>query len=308
MTVLAHGSLRLTASVTAILLALAAVVLPPASVDGQVARSGQTIAPVYEGWESNTDGSFNLVFGYLNRNWEEEFHLPVGPANSIEPNGPDQGQPTYFFPRRNRFVFRIRVPKDFGNKELVWSVTSQGKTERAYATLKPDYVLDDMVLMSNIGAGGALSSTPDMVGNKAPTVLVEGGSARTTVVGAPVSLTAITTDDDKPTPRRMPPVLGGNYMLPNSAKGLRLSWFMYRGPGKAVTFDPPQSKVWEDTRDGGKSPWSAGWINPPVPPGGRWVVWATFNEAGTYVLRCLVHDGGLSSSADVTVVVKGATY
>ena len=34
--------------------------------------SGQNIAPVYEGWEQNTDGSFNLVFGYMNRNWEEE--------------------------------------------------------------------------------------------------------------------------------------------------------------------------------------------------------------------------------------------
>ena len=100
MTVIARSSLRLAAS--AILLALATAVVPPASVDGQVARAGQTIAPVYEGWESNADGSFNLVFGYLNRNWEEEFHLPIGPANSIEPNGSDQGQPTYFFPRRNR--------------------------------------------------------------------------------------------------------------------------------------------------------------------------------------------------------------
>ena len=206
MTVIARRSLRL--AVAAILLALATAVVPPASVDGQVARAGQTIAPVYEGWESNADGSFNLVFGYLNRNWEEEFHLPIGPANSIEPNGPDQGQPTYFFPRRNRFVFRIRVPKDFGNKELVWSLTTQGKTERAYATLKPDYVLDDMILMSNIGAGGALSSTPDMVGNQAPTVVVEGGSSRTTVIAAPLSLVATTSDNRKPTPRRMTQVLG----------------------------------------------------------------------------------------------------
>ena len=25
-----------------------------------------------------------------------------------------------------------------------------------------------------------------------------------------------------------------------------------------VMFDPPQTKVWEDTRDGGNSPWSSG--------------------------------------------------
>ena len=73
--------------------------------------SGQNIAPVYEGWEQNTDGSFTLVFGYFNRNWEEEIDLPVGADNAIEPGGPDQGQPTHFLPRRNRFLFRIRVPR-----------------------------------------------------------------------------------------------------------------------------------------------------------------------------------------------------
>ena len=38
------------------------------------------------------------------------------PPTRIEPGGPDQGQPTHFLPRRNRFVFRIRVPKDFGHE------------------------------------------------------------------------------------------------------------------------------------------------------------------------------------------------
>ena len=81
--------------------------------------TGQNIAPAYEGWEKNADGSFNLVFGYFNRNWEEQIDTPVGLANAIDPGGPDRGQPTHFQPRRNRFVFRIRVPADFGAKELV---------------------------------------------------------------------------------------------------------------------------------------------------------------------------------------------
>ena len=282
--------------------AIAALVLFP-KASAQLVRSGQNVTPAYEGWESNPDGSFNLVFGYLNRNWEEEFLVPVGPNNSIQPGGPDQGQPSYFFPRRNRFVFRVRVPKDFGNKEVVWTLTTGGKTERAYGTLKPDYVLDDVVIMSNTGAGGALSITPDMVGNKAPVLKVEGTKALTAKAGEPVTLIATATDDGKPNPRSMPPVLGGNYILPNSANGLRLSWFVYRGPARAVSFDPAQAKVWEDTRDGGNSPWSAGWVNPPVPPEGKWTVRATFREPGNYVLRCLAHDGGLSSSEDVTVVV-----
>ena len=59
--------------------------------------------PAYEGWERNADGSFNLVFGTMNRNWAEELDIPIGPANTIEPGDPDQGQPTHFLPRRNRF-------------------------------------------------------------------------------------------------------------------------------------------------------------------------------------------------------------
>ena len=88
----------------------------------------------------------------------------------------------------------------------------------------------------------------------------------------------------------------------DSSTGLRLSWFVYRGNG-SVTFDPVQTKVWEDTRDGGNSPWSYGWKTPPVPPDGRWTVRASFPQPGTYVLRCLAHDGGLMSNDDITVVV-----
>jgi hypothetical protein len=90
---------------------------------------------------------------------------------------------------------------------------------------------------------------------------------------------------------------------PNSATGLRLSWFVYRGTGH-VSFDPPQIEVWEDYRDGTNSPWSTGWRTPPAPPQGKWVSQVTFSEPGTYVLRCLAHDGGLMTSEDVTFVVS----
>jgi hypothetical protein len=92
-------------------------------------------------------------------------------------------------------------------------------------------------------------------------------------------------------------------MLPNSANGLRLAWSKYRGAGD-VTFDPPQFTVWEDTRDGANSPWAAGWKTPPVPPGNKWDVRATFSAPGTYVIRCIAHDGGLSTAENVTVIVS----
>ena len=124
-----------------------------------------------------------------------------------------------------------------------------------------------------------------MVGNKAPVLTVEGPQNRTARVGEPVLLAAVATDDGKPNKRNMPAALGGNYILPQTANGLRLSFFVYRGTGKAVAFDPPQTKVWEDTRDGGGSPWSAGWIVPPIPEGNRWQARATFAEPGTYTIR-----------------------
>jgi hypothetical protein len=287
-----------------LIVAIAMAALASVAAQVPVPKDNDNITPVYEGWLPNADGSFELVFGYMNREWESETSIPLGAANTMDPGGPDQGQPTNFFPRRNRFVFKVHVARDFGTKEIVWTLTSKGRTEKAYGTLKNDYVLDDTVIMSNIGAGGALSTTPDMVGNKPPVLDVEGSKNRTARVGEPVALSAIATDDGKPNKRNMPATLGGNYLLPQSANGLRLSFFVYRGPGKAVAFDPPQTKVWEDTRDGGGSPWSAGWVVPPIPEGNRWQARATFTEPGTYVIRALAHDGGLFTSQDLTVVVS----
>jgi len=95
---------RLLAASVGALVAVGLTWSVAAQSSGQGAMaSGQNIAPVYEGWEPNPDGSFNLVFGYLNRNWEEEIDLPIGPGNTVDPGGPDQGQPSHFLPRRSRF-------------------------------------------------------------------------------------------------------------------------------------------------------------------------------------------------------------
>ena len=273
------------------------------ALEAQIAKSVPNITPVFEGWLPRDDGSFDLVFGYLNREWDDHVHVPLGAANTIEPNGPDRGQPTFFFPRRNRFVFSVHVPKDFGKSEIVWTLTSKGRTEKAYGSLRPDYVLDETVIMSNIGAGGALSTTPDMVGNKAPALSLQCAKTLAVKVGEPLALSALATDDGKPNRRNMPAFLGGSYMLPQTGNGLRLSFIVYRGAGGSVAFEPPQAKTWEDTRDGGGSPWSAGWITPPVPEGNIWHARATFAEPGSYVIRALAHDGGLFSTQDITVTV-----
>ena len=263
--------------------------------------SGQAVMPAYEGWERNADGSFNLVFGTMNRNWAEELDIPIGPSNTVEPDGPDQGQPTHFLPRRNRFLFRVRVPADFGDKEVVWTLTSpNGETKRAYATLHSDYFLDDLVLQRNNGA----PADDELLVNKAPVLEVEGGTTRRAKTGRPLTLTARTSDDSLLTPAALPPTdpARPGRVTKNAARGLRLAWFVYRGAGQ-VTFEPEQFRAWEDTREGSDSPWAPGWTVPPLPPDGKWEVRATFSRPGTYVLRCLAHDGGLTTTEDVTVVV-----
>ncbi len=52
---------------------------------------GQNVAPAFEGWERNPDGTFSLWFGYMNRNMDEKLHIPVGPDNWLEPGALDGG-------------------------------------------------------------------------------------------------------------------------------------------------------------------------------------------------------------------------
>ena len=47
---------------------------------------GQNISPAYEGWELAADGTKYFLFGYMNRNWEEEIDVPVGPGSPRKTN------------------------------------------------------------------------------------------------------------------------------------------------------------------------------------------------------------------------------
>jgi hypothetical protein len=97
------------------------------SVSAQIQyKSGVDVTPAYEGWIRNPNGTFSLLFGYLNRNYEEELEIPIGPNNTIEP-GIDRGQPTHFYPRRQHFVFEVVVPSDWGlDRKITWSLTIGG--------------------------------------------------------------------------------------------------------------------------------------------------------------------------------------
>jgi len=192
------------------ILPLVAAVLAAGSLHlaGQSYSSGQPVWPAFEGWEKNDEGSFNFVFGYMNDNWQQELDVPAGPDNALEPGGPDRGQPTHFQPRRNRFMFRVRVPRDWGDKELTWTLSTQGVARKAYASLRTDLLIENIDIMSETGALGAGTSNPELRADKPPVVAIDGPKTLTARAGEPLTLTTTVTDDGVPRRRGPPPGRG----------------------------------------------------------------------------------------------------
>ncbi len=280
--------------------------------------SGQTIQPVYEGWEKNPDGTFSMLFGYLNRNYEETPHVPVGVDNFFSPGPPDRGQPTHFYVRRQSFVFRVTVPADWGKKDLVWTVNHAGKALTALGSLTPNWGLDEGVWRANRGAGisGRMGATMPL--NERPVVKVVGTGNLTVGVHEPVTLTVAATDDGVPgarpaRPKRREgeglnttatvivpglPTIGGNRsgaasglggptdqnMVKTSLAyetGLAVTFLHFRGPGK-VTFEP---------------------MAMAITSGGQAVTKARFTEAGAYLIRAVADDSSYTTPVDITVTV-----
>jgi hypothetical protein len=256
----------------------------PTAIPQTKFASGQNVVPYFEGWIHNADGSFDLVFGYFNRNWEETVVLQPGPQNQVSPGVPDQGQPTVFLPRRQGWVYRVRVPKDFGKQVVTWTIAVNGKTEKAYGELMPVEEITERIVVTrgNLNPG-------DGDPNKAPVVSIE--KVNDASVGQSVTVVAGVSDDGLPKPRA--PIQRKNtgdatriQQQTNSSatgqrRGLTVSWMQLRGPAKAVL---------EGER--------------PLPPAdGKASVVARFSQPGTYVLRATANDGALSTTSDVTIVV-----
>jgi hypothetical protein len=236
-------------------------------LDTQVQFSwGQNVAPLYEGWMRTADGTIDMWFGYLNRNWEEVLHVPVGPDNHVEPGGPERGQPTVFVARRREgravqrresYVFRVRLPGDWDfEDEVVWTVVAHGKTDRAIGLLLPIYELRTQE------------------GNTPPSVHVRAARA-TVALPASVALTATVRDDGEPEDR---------------SGRARVTWVHYRGPGK-VTFEPDRASLPEGAE---------------TSTGVEVHTIASFSRPGTYVLRAVANDGDWNGAGDVTVTVTDA--
>src|SRR5579864_6899980 len=238
--------------------------------------SGQGVTGAFEGWFKNQDGSFNLLFGYYNRNQKQDLEIPVGANNRIEPDGPDQGQPTHFLPGRQWGVFTITVPADFGNKKLTWTLISNGQTLSVPGSLNPLWEI-------NAFKEPTTGNTPPVIkfGGSAS---MQGPRPATTAlaasVGKPLMLTLSVSDD------ATMPLIGSAGMNQPKTPPVTVTWSKYRGPG-LVTFTDTAPAV-----DFG----SKGKVQPGVAVSGSASTSATFSEPGDYVILVVANDW--SSSTD----------
>jgi hypothetical protein len=157
-------------------------------------NTGQTVQPYFEGWSHNSDGSFEMHFGYLNRNYVDPVHVPVGSNNRFNSDPVDQGQPTFFYPRVNRRVFSVTVPETFGEQEVVWSITIDTETNHAVGWLQAEWEIN---IAPRIGlyaeeTAGQLNQAPELIVRDVDTVTLP----------ATLSLTALISDDGLPEPRQ----------------------------------------------------------------------------------------------------------
>ncbi len=272
--------------------------------------TGQTIQPIFQGWSRNEDGTIDMHFGYLNRNYSAELHIPIGADNVIDMAGLDniQNQPTYFHTRNNRDIFTVTVPADFGNREIVWRLTTEGQTLEAFGWLQAEWEISGLVNELDPSEmrfdGGPVSA------NQPPELSV--ASATSVRLPAKLTLTATVTDDGlpepapeqeitpnewdttpllsrpegaMPIPTNVPHLqtnLRGSLLKPRAPQDkLTVSYIVWRGPAN-ITTEPMFSEV----------------------ANGSAATEITFTEPGEYQLQVRAFDGGASTYEFVTVIVQ----
>jgi hypothetical protein len=221
---------------------------------------------VFEGWYANPDGTFSISFGYFNRNSEEVLEIPIGPDNFIEPGAANQGQPSTFHPRRHWGVFAVKVPRDFGDRRIVWTVRLRGETFTIPGSLHRDWQIDALE-----GEAGSDNTPPALRFEEGgPEGRGPGGVTAgpiTALVASPLSVTAWVTDDGKTAASVSGAARGGIPVV--------LTWFKHQGPGD-VRFGQPTARL--------------------TPTGGKSTTTATFSEPGDYVLRVRANDSAVASA------------
>jgi hypothetical protein len=247
--------------------------LPPELRDYPLAtlhKSGDLVAPFFDGWFDNGDGTVTYAFGFMNRNTEEVVDIPLGENNRIEPAQYDGIQPTHFpvynrrglTGKRERQAFGVTVPK---GTEVVWTLTHAG---RSYSVPgRSTSTAYDMGSFSQTAAFGSLHPGIRFTESGPISLGPEGQrAARVSArVGVPVTLSAMIQDR------------GERYGLAEQeVYPVHATWIRHQGPG-AVTFSAETSTVETE-----------GW--------GRVTTQATFTTPGEYMIRLRVDNFGAPDS------------
>jgi len=265
-----------------LLLAIVAIAAFGASLIAQLPltsqkAAGQTVTPAYEGWYKNPDGTFTMSFGYYNRNSTEVVEIPIGPSNFVSPGEPNQGQPSAFQPDRHWGVFGVRVPADFGKKEVVWKLTFRGATYAIPGMLHPNWQIDALE-----GEAGSNNTPPVLKFAEAgPEARGPGGVTSgpiQAVAGAPTALTVWVRDDGK-----------GPTSIANqgAATTVTVAWFKHQGPaGPAAPAGPagPGTVTFEPATGRAAS------------AGAQVTTQATFSAPGEYIVRVRATDGSVTGA------------
>jgi hypothetical protein len=267
----------------------------PWPLSHSIRERGSSVTGAFEGWLYNRDGRQSFLVGYFNRNTKQELDIPIGPNNRIEPGGPDLGQPTHFLTGRQWGVFAIKVPKDFGNKELAWTLVTNGQTNTITMHTRPDWIVEPFEDPASKNTPPVIRFDPNGAGFAGPPSGMASTYAAT--VGVPLQLAAVATDEgpkvnvpDAASSRR---ARGSSGTAPLAPPRLAVSWSVFRGPG-AVAF---------------------GEVKPAIDKDGRTATTATFSTPGEYILRLQANDstgdggGGFQccwTNVHVAVTVRAA--
>ena len=308
----------------------------PLPLSQSIRERGSSLTGAYEGWFYGKDGGTYALVGYFNRNTKQEFDLPVGPGNRIEPGGPDQGQPTHFLSGRQWGAFVVKLPRDLGNKRLSWTLVANGFTNTITLHTQPDYIVEPY-------EDAASKNTPPKIKFEEAGPVFTGppvaiATKMTGTVGAPLALNAWVTDEGakinvpetpaggrgrgrgrggEPAAGAEPAAgrgadaaagRGGDASAPGRGRGA--------GAAGAALFTPARLAVtWTKFRGPGDVKFDN--VKPTIDTehGGKVTTNATFSAAGEYVLRLESNDstgtggGGFQccwSTAHVAVSVKAA--
>ncbi len=243
--------------------------------------AGLNVYPAFEGWYQNPDGTYTLLIGYYNRNKKQLLDVPIGPQNRIEPGGPDQGQPTHFLVGRGWGTTAIKVPKDFGDKKLTWTLTTNGKTVQGIFGLQKGYQIEPFLDAAMGNKPPTLAFEPTAKGNTGPPPTLAQAHMVSGAAGEAIPLTVFYKDDGH---EESPTGGGAAAPPPAPAPGAPAAAGVAAGGGGGGFQRPPRQSV-TLTKFRGPGDVKFDDNTPTIGKDGKATANATFSAPGEYVIR-----------------------